>query len=279
MPSADPDAEGSSTTRVSPPTAAPEARRIDGPTRSPRTRAARNRMRIGSPAHSSTARLAVIWVSPIRLSAYARAGLRSPSRLSSRPSRPAGMRSPRSRVIRTSRITLLTSWIGSSVSGWISTTACLLTTVPTPQHAAASTRPTAGGSVSVEANGKKPARGAGLAELSMLVSSGTGSRDRTDSHRTTSRGSPPFHASRLSGQIGSGRLGCAHDRGVHALGDLVRRHDLHIGEAHLSEAGPELAEGERAGDAAHVAAALRALLRGQQLVGDDVADPDPPTRL
>jgi hypothetical protein len=40
------------------------------------------------------------------------------------------------------KATLTASWIGSSVSGDISATACLLTTVPLPQHAAARTRKT-----------------------------------------------------------------------------------------------------------------------------------------
>ena len=45
------------------------------------------------------------------------------------------------------------------------------------------------------------------------------------------------------------------------------------------ESGLVLALRERAGDAADVAAALRALLRGQVVFGDDVADPDPAARL
>ena len=54
-----------------------------GVIRSRRNQAARNRIISGSKAHSSTYRLAVIVVSPIRPSAYARPGLRRPSRPSS----------------------------------------------------------------------------------------------------------------------------------------------------------------------------------------------------
>ena len=69
------------------------------------------------------------------------------------------------------------------------------------------------------------------------------------------------------------------DRAVHAVGDLVRELDRDVLEAGRLEPGLVLALRERAGDAADVAAALGALVGREPVLGDDVADPDPPARL
>ena len=75
---------------------------------------------------------------------------------------------------------------------------------------------------------------------------------------------------------GVGGLGGADDRRVHAIGGLVGGGEADVGAADLSQSGGVLGEGQRAGDAAGVAAPLGPVGGGERVVGDDVADPDPP---
>ena len=63
---------------------------------------------------------------------------------------------------------------------------------------------------------------------------------------------------------------------MHAVGGLVGGGDADVGEANLAQSGGVLGEGQRAGDAADVAAPLGPVGGGERVVGDDVADPDPP---
>ena len=91
------------------------------------------------------------------------------------------------------------------------------------------------------------------------------------------------HPARAAGWItgrpfaaGSDRLDRLHDRAVHPVGDLVRELDRDLLEPGRGEPGLVLADRERAGDAADVAAALRALGRRDPVLGDDVADAEPP---
>ena len=83
----------------------------------------------------------VISTSPMRLSAYARPGLRSPSRARcpAVAAASAGARRGPARP-RSRKATLAASWTARSVSGGTSATACLLTTVPPAQQAAARIR-------------------------------------------------------------------------------------------------------------------------------------------
>src|SRR3712207_1065507 len=69
------------------------------------------------------------------------------------------------------------------------------------------------------------------------------------------------------------------DRSVHAVGDLVSELDRNFLEAGGLEPCDVLATRERSGDAADVGAALRALLDGEPVFGDDIRDPDTPARL
>jgi hypothetical protein len=59
---------------------------------------------------------------------------------------------------------------------------------------------------------------------------------------------------------------------VHAVGDAVREAHLDVDEPGLLEPGSVLRLGERSGDAADVAAALRALVHGEAVLRDDVGD-------
>ena len=108
-----------------------------GVIRSRRNQAARNRIISGSSAHSRTYRLAVMVVSPIRPSAYARPGLRRPSRPRSSGEPSVRNEIPWRRMRTASTARLAASWTGSSVNGGISSRAALLMTVPTPQQVAA----------------------------------------------------------------------------------------------------------------------------------------------
>src|SRR5579884_4429900 len=75
------------------------------------------------------------------------------------------------------------------------------------------------------------------------------------------------------------RLDRFDDRAVHAVCDLVRELDAHLLEAGRLEPGAILAARERAGDAAHVAPALYALVCAEPVLGDDVTDADATARL
>ena len=97
------------------------------------------RIRTGSRAHSNTDTLASTRASPARLNAYANPGLSTPSAESRRISGDHPTRSRRINIAAPTTATLTVNSSGSRVSGSISSTARLETTVASPQHAAATT--------------------------------------------------------------------------------------------------------------------------------------------
>ena len=130
---------GWNTTSTTPAKAAPAHSATGLGTLSRRTTTAMPRMRTGSRAHNSTDTLASTRANPARLNAYARPGLSTPSadrRLIS-GDHPTRCRRTNIAVARTATLTVSSS--GSKVSGSISSTARLETTVAPPQHAAATT--------------------------------------------------------------------------------------------------------------------------------------------
>ncbi len=105
--------------------------------RSLRKRLASARIRKGSVAQSRTDILAVICASPARPSAYANPGLSTPSHAKRRNSGDDRTMTRLARIEAPRATTLVASWIGSRVSGGISSTARLLATVAMPHDAAA----------------------------------------------------------------------------------------------------------------------------------------------
>jgi hypothetical protein len=74
---------------------------------------------------------------------------------------------------------------------------------------------------------------------------------------------------------GCGGFGGLDDGAVQPVGDLVGEGHLDLLKADGGQTLLVLVLGERAGDAAHVAAALGTVIRGEAILGDDVADADP----
>src|SRR4051812_44120288 len=79
----------------------------------------------------------------------------------------------------------------------------------------------------------------------------------------------------LSRALVVGAFGRLDDRAVHPVCDRVSRRNAHVRQPDGPKSRLELGERQRTGDAADVAAALRALISGQRVVGDDVGDADP----
>src|SRR4029453_16092567 len=71
------------------------------------------------------------------------------------------------------------------------------------------------------------------------------------------------------------RLDALDDRAVHALGDLVGELDAHVAKPGRLEARDVLTTRQSTCDAAAPATALCALGRGEPVLGEDVADPEP----
>src|SRR5207344_614059 len=69
-----------------------------------------------------------------------------------------------------------------------------------------------------------------------------------------------------------GWSGRTNDRGVHTVGDLVRRADVDIGEAGRRKAVVVLGDGQSTGDAADIVASQSAVGRGEVVFGNDVGD-------